>query len=43
MALTPHVRLVWQTPRLYRFAGLYLDVQFGDFRKRYRIVKAGAR
>lgn len=33
------MRLIWQSPRLFWFAGLYLKV--GN--KRYRIVKAGPR
>lgn len=37
------VRLVWQSPRIFQFAGLYIDVCMGDFRKRYRIVKAGGK
>lgn len=31
------MRLLWQSPRLYRFAGLYLKV--GN--KRYRLFRVG--
>lgn len=31
------MKLVWQSPRMFRWAGLYLQVGA----KRYRLVKAG--
>lgn len=31
------IRLLWQTPKIYYYAGLYLKVNH----KRYRIIKVG--
>lgn len=33
----PKIRLLWQTPKIYYYAGLYLKVDH----KRYRILKVG--
>lgn len=33
----PRIRLVWHSPKLYMYAGLYLKVE----NKRYRIFKVG--
>lgn len=33
----PSIKLIWQTPNLYKYAGLYLKVN----NKRYRIIKIG--
>jgi len=33
----PRIRLIWQSPKLYMYAGLYLKVE----NKRYRIFKVG--
>lgn len=35
--MMPRMRLIWQSPRLFAYAGLYLKI--GN--KRYRIVKVG--
>jgi hypothetical protein len=33
----PKVRLIWQSPRMFLWAGLYLKIN----NKRYRIIKVG--
>lgn len=35
----PSIRLIWQSPKMFWWAGLYLKIN----NKRYRIVKAGPR
>ena len=32
------IKLIWQTPKLYRYAGLYLKI--GN--KKYRVFKVGS-